>query len=111
MLHTPKPTLPFFPEEVVPPSTNRERADAFLEKYPEVYELFKFYALELLRAGRTRYSARTIVERVRWHQAIESRDAGGYKINNNHIAWFARRLIEEDARFEPFFALRELRVE
>ncbi|NJK42981.1 MAG: hypothetical protein HC933_00785 [Pleurocapsa sp. SU_196_0] len=71
--------LPFFPDETTPPSTNQERANAFLEQYPEVYELFKFYALELLRAGRSRYSARTIVERVRWHQATSSQAEGGYK--------------------------------
>ena len=99
------------PAPPAPPPTKREAFEGFVSKYPEVYELFKFYALELLRAGRTRYSARTIIERVRWQQAVNSVDDEGYKINNNHIPYFARRLIDEDQRFEELFATRELTSE
>lgn len=89
--------------------TKLEKFERFINQYPEVYELFKFYALDLYRAGRRAYSARTIVERVRWQQAVNSQDDEGYKINNNHIPHFARKLIGEDTRFEEFFSLRELK--
>lgn len=90
------------------PETKAQKFERFISRYPEVYELFKFYALELYRAGRRQYSARTIVERVRWQQAVNSVDDDGYKINNNHIPYFARKLMDEDSRFEEFFTVREL---
>jgi hypothetical protein len=74
---------------------------------PEIYGLFRFFALELLAAGRTRYSARTIIERIRWHQATSS-DDGEFKINNNYIAHYARKLAQEDSRFTEFFTWRKM---
>lgn len=99
----------FSPPPPAPEETKLEKFERFITQYPEVYELFKFYSLDLYRAGRRAYSARTIVERVRWQQAINSQDDEGYKINNNHIPYFARKLIAEDSRFTEFFSLRELK--
>ena len=42
---------------------------------PKVYELFKKFTLEAIRAGHKRYSAHAIVQRIRWHTDIETRKA------------------------------------
>lgn len=75
--------------------------------HPEIYGLFKFFANELLAAGRSRYSARTIIERIRWHHATAGND-GEFKINNNFIAYYARKLAAEDSRFQEFFTWRKM---
>ena len=84
-----------------------ERFTEFDKANPEVYGLFKFFANELLSAGRRRYSARTIIERIRWHQATSSSD-GEFKINNNFIAYYGRKLAQEDSRFMEFFTWRKM---
>lgn len=89
------------------PTDWHERFAEFDQTNPEIYGLFKFFAGELLSAGRTRYSARTIIERIRWHQAVAAND-GEFKINNNFIAYYARKLAQEDSRFQEFFTWRKM---
>ena len=69
------------------------------------YRMFVRFAEEALRAGRTRFSARTIGERMRWETAMRSGGAE-FKINNNTIPSWARRLVAEDGRFAGFFEFR-----
>jgi hypothetical protein len=86
------------------------RFEEFDAAHPEVYGMFRFFALELLAAGRTRGGARSIIERVRWHTAINSSD-GEFKINNCFIPFYARKLAKEDGRFESFFSFRTSRAD
>ena len=72
------------------------------------YALFKAFALEVFITGRRRYGAKGIVERMRWHAEVES--GGTFKLNNNDTSRFARRLAEEDPRFEGFFRFRSRRA-
>lgn len=85
-----------------------ERFADFHKAHPEVYGLFKFFAIELLGAGRNRGGARAIVERIRWHHATNSSD-GEFKINNGFIPRLARKLALEDSRFETFFGFRKMK--
>lgn len=91
-------------------TTGRDRTRQLFEKFhaihPEVYDLFKKFAADLLASGHRRYSARTIVERIRWHYAINPDRDGGFKINDHLCPHYARRLMAEDSRFARFFELR-----
>lgn len=56
--------------------------------------------------GRTRYSAKTIVEKIRWDTELHDTDVA-FKINNNYTSGLARRFMEEYGHQYPnFFALR-----
>lgn len=65
-----------------------EQARAYLRDNPEFWRLFRRYVLQLVEAGKTRYSADAVVHRIRWHAAI--RGGEPFKCNNNHVACFAR---------------------
>lgn len=77
-------------------------------EHPEVYVLFKRFAGELRAASRERYSARTIVERIRWHYAVNPDcTPDGFKITNYVSPHYARLLIQEEPEWAPFFVLRK----
>jgi hypothetical protein len=90
--------------------TGRERTrrafDAFHAQHPEVYDLFARFAHELRYAGRTRYSARTIVERIRWHYAVNPDHDGGFKINDWFSAHYGRLLVQREPDFAGMFEMR-----
>ena len=76
----------------------------------EVWRLFVQYACDAKAAGRQRYSAKAILERIRWHVSIET--AGdAFKINNNWAPDLARKLARElPDEFADFFETRERRA-
>ncbi len=73
---------------------------------PQVYELFRKYAVMALDRGFTRFSAKAIFERLRWHYSVET-SGDEFKLNNNYTAYYARKLMAEDSRFKDFFELRK----
>lgn len=91
-------------------SFGRARTRAAFERFhavhPEVYELFRTFAYELRAAGRTKYSARTIVERIRWHYAINPDRDGGFKINDWFSAHYGRMLMQREPEFAGMFDTR-----
>jgi hypothetical protein len=76
----------------------------FHHAHPEVWTYFERFTLELIRAGRTRYGAKGVMERVRWETALGGE---GFKINNNFTAFYARRFERLHPEHEGFFAKRE----
>lgn len=76
---------------------------------PEVFQLFLRFARQAKRAGMKRYGAKSIVERIRWHIAIETNDPE-YKLNNNYTSRYARLLEREYPEFEGFFIKRRIRT-
>ena len=60
----------------------------------------------MIRSGRSRYSQRTIAHRIRWHVAIDTR-SDDFKLNNNHVAFYARKFEQEFPAYRGFFELRE----
>jgi len=85
----------------------RDEFEAYIAKNPGVWIMFKRYAADVKESGVQRYSARTIIERIRWHHEIEHRRAD-WKLNNNFTPYFARKLIREDPSYAKVFELREL---
>lgn len=83
-----------------------ERFRAYDAENPRVYELFRRFATEALLAGHEHFSADAICHRIRWETAVVTRGEL-FKLNNNYVAFYARKLMEEDSRFAGFFRLRE----
>lgn len=82
--------MPF--DDLFRPSRAEQIFDRFVEFHrqnPEVWRLFERFALQAAAAGRSRYGAAAIVERVRWHIEVETK-GDAVKINNDFRAYYAR---------------------
>jgi len=71
----------------------------------EIAALFEHYALEVIGAGITRYSARAIFHRLRWFEVVE-RGNRDFKINNNLSAGLARWFMKKHPEHGQFFEIR-----
>lgn len=89
--------------------TIQQEFEWFDRSNPEVYKLFKRFALAAKRSGRERFGAKAIVERIRWEYALRT-DHPDFKMPNNFTARYVRKLIEDMPEFEGFFALAKLRT-
>lgn len=75
---------------------------------PEVFEEFSARAHEMKAAGRSKYSAWGIIQRIRWENDIV-RGTESFKINNDYIAMYSRLLVYEQPEYDGFFAHRALK--
>jgi hypothetical protein len=83
---------------------------AFLTFYranPTVYTELVALARQAKAAGHERYSIAALFELVRWHRTVEVRSSDGFKLNNNHRAFYAREIMEREPDLAGFFATRE----
>jgi len=81
-------------------------AHDFLKRNPEFWDEFCRRAFLLRRHGHKHYSARAIVQNIRWHTDIG--DIGkDYKINDHHTPVFARMFNAAYPQMGGFFHLRE----
>lgn len=95
-----------------------EQPDLFVRtKYPpgffgwlrqnrHVYEAFERLALSMWRRGRKRYSARTIVEVIRWNTDLADTDTT-FKINDHYTPGMARLFLDDHPMCAGMFELRE----
>ena len=83
----------------------QQAAYRFDVENPEVWELFKKFALQAMKSGREHYGAASIFERIRWHVEIETR-GGGFKLNNNFRAYYARKFNATFPHHVEFFRVR-----
>ncbi len=97
--------LPLFDDH----RTIAERFAEFDAAHPEVYASFRHFAGVMLARGHQHYSADGIMHIVRFHTEANVAHDGGFKINNNFVALYARKLAGEDERFRTFFAFRQRR--
>lgn len=72
------------------PNHLREAFEKFHLDNPWVWETFQKYGKGLHERGRRRYSARTIIERIRWDVAMSTVSDDGFHIANAHSAFYAR---------------------
>ena len=82
----------------------------FHKSNPEVYQYFRWFAFEAIISGRKRFSAYLIANRIRWETQVVAGDVK-FKINNNHIAFYARMFTQEFPEHSDLFELRALRAE
>lgn len=75
---------------------------------PHVFREFKINAEKMKKTGRKKYSAWTIVNKIRWDHDLKTLGEP-FKINNDYIALFARLLIYQDPTYRDFFELRTMK--
>jgi len=76
---------------------------------PHVWLLFRQFARKAMASGRKSYSANAIFERIRWYTDIDSNDEQGFKVNNNHRAYYTRLFQSQYPNHAHFFRTRTLR--
>jgi hypothetical protein len=89
--------------------TYRKRYAAFMAfdaNHPEVWERFVSMAKQVRDTGAKKYSARTIIEVMRWHYTVNERRDGGFKINDHYSPFYVRKLIDVHPIYRNFFELR-----
>lgn len=80
--------------------------DKFHNENPRVYQLFERFTLEAISRGHGHYSADAIMHRVRWETSISTTDPE-FKINNNHVAFYARMFMDNNPERVGFFETRQ----
>jgi hypothetical protein len=79
----------------------------WLRANQHVYRAFCAYAFRMAMTGRKRYSARTIVERIRWDTDLSDNEET-FKINDHYTPGMARLFMSEyGEKYPGFFQLRD----
>lgn len=76
---------------------------------PLIYQLFCEFTAYAIARGRKNFGVSVIFERIRWETNIE-RGLDGFKVNNNHRAYYARLWMRDHPEHDGFFRTRELRA-
>ncbi len=83
-----------------------EAFEVFHDANPHVYELFEWFTLQAIGAGRTRFGARMVWERMRWYTKVEARDRMSYKLNDHYPPFYARLFMRDHPQHAGLFETR-----
>ena len=83
-----------------------EKARAFDEANPIVWGLFRRFTFEVIDSGKSHFGVGAIWERLRWEMAFATKTADGFKLNNNHRAYYARKFMARYPQHAGFFRTR-----
>jgi hypothetical protein len=90
------------------PESVMERWEKWNKANPDIYEAFEKKAMQIWLAGHHRYSARRIVESMRWDMDILG-TGESFLINSDFVPIMARKLVDKFPSFNRFFEFREVR--
>ena len=68
-------------------------AALWMAAHPRAMEVFERMALRRAAVGRA-FGMKQLAEVVRWEMTIDMKPGDMFKINNNHISYIGRRLID-----------------
>ena len=87
-------------------SKDPDRFWLWLRDNGHINQAFQRAALSMAMTGRKRYSARTIIETIRWNTELADSEIM-FKINNNYVPGLARLFMSKyGERFPGFFKVR-----
>ena len=87
-----------------------QQAKMFHEKHPQIWGLFVEDCFEKINQGFTRFSAKGIIEQIRWKENLtngKNKLKPGYSLSNDYTCWYARKFIESYPQHREFFELRK----
>ena len=79
----------------------------WIESNQHIYRKFTQMAFEQKRLGRKQYSARAIVQRMRWDTNIRQAGDQTFKINNIFTPGLARLAMRDEPELKGFFRCRD----
>lgn len=71
----------------------------------DVVALFEQMTFSIIKAGLTRYSARAVIHRIRWHHQVERGDRE-FKCNDHWTPGLARWFMAKHPHHQGFFETR-----
>ena len=85
----------------------RRAARVFHVEHPYIFSLFVRFTLEKIDQGHKHYSASAVFQRIRWETDRPDYAKGlDFKLNNNHIPFYARGLMRKFPKHAGFFRTR-----
>lgn len=88
----------------------REGFERFNSENPHIFKAFEEQAMRAINKGRTKLSAKLIINWIRWHEFLESNDLN-FKLNDAYQSYYARHFVEKYPEFKDVFDFRKLRNE
>lgn len=82
----------------------------FHKENPHIYASFEQQAMNAINKGRTKLSAKLIINWIRWNEFIESSDKN-FSVNDAFQALYAREFINRHPEHSGIFEMRKLRNE
>lgn len=86
-----------------------DQAKEFDQTHPFVYRELTRLARDWKNAGHGKLGIATLWERLRWEMHFD-KGADGYKLNNNHKAYYARKIMLLNPDLDGLFDTRALRA-
>jgi len=80
-------------------------------QHPEVYEELVRLAREMKARGYERFGIATIYEVARWRSMLRLGPENGFRLNNNHRAFYARMIAAREPDLAHVFRTRQQGVE
>lgn len=74
------------------------------QKHPNIYKLFKKYARLARKKFKKNYSAKGVIEDMRWNEHFLFEDE--FKIDNNLAPYYARKIMADFKCFQGYFEIR-----
>jgi len=93
---------------VDPGASLRDRFAAFHQANPHVFDNLARLALDLKARGASRVGIGMLFEVLRWQYALRT-SGDDYRLNNNHRAFYARKLMADVPDLAGMFEVREQR--
>lgn len=104
-MHAVAQTQSFTPTLFDRPAAPKTAFEIFDSENPQVWKLFVKFAFDVIKAGHDRFSADSILHRIRRATSVETTDSH-YKINNNYSADYARKFMKQFPEYKDFFETR-----
>ena len=93
---------------VDPSASHAERFAAFHQANPHVFDNLARLSLDLRARGASRIGIGMLFEVLRWQYALRT-SGDDYRLNNNHRAFYARKLMADVPDLAGLFEVREQR--
>ena len=83
-------------------------ADAaeWMARHPDAFAFIERMALEAAGRGRA-FGMKALAEVVRWHFRYQRDESEEWKLNNNHVTYLGRELIERHPWIAPYITIRK----
>ena len=88
----------------------RQGFEQFNKENPHVFKAFEEQALNAINKGRTKISAKMIINWIRWNEFLRTSDLN-FRINDAYQSYYARHFIKKYPQYSGVFELRKLRNE
>jgi hypothetical protein len=83
----------------------------FHAEHPEVYDQLVRLARTWQVNGTAKLGIATLFEVLRWNSHLNPNHTGGYKLNNNYRALYARLIMKQEPSMRHLFEIRERTTE